>query len=158
MSYDTAIFYKHFSPWLCDNIADLAAKGSLLHDNDDTRLVVRDLIIVSPSVCKSRSPFDGPVCIYMPQLARTIYLCLPDRESYMHVTLMPLVISVSYTLTLNILERFYGWVGMEACMEWRVRCCLKCQVYKTSHQTVCSVVLHIPLPSGLDVSVSVDYF
>ena len=34
--------------------------------------------------------------------------------------------------TLKMLERFYWWVGMEACTKWWVRRCLKCQARKTS--------------------------
>ena len=55
-------------------------------------------------------------------------------------------------------ERFYWWVGMEACTKWWVRRCLKFQVRKTSRQTVRWPVLPIPLPNSPGVAVSVDYF
>ena len=47
---------------------------------------------------------------------------------------------------------------MEACTKWWVRRCLKCQVRKTSRQTVRWPVLPIPLPNSPGVALSVDYF
>ena len=76
----------------------------------------------------------------------------------MHATPMPPVTSVLCAPTLQMLERFYWWIGMEACTKWWVRRCLKCQARKTSRQTVRWPVLPIPLPNSSGVAVSVDYF
>ena len=62
----------------CDHIAshkqpdpadflDLAAKGSLICGDDDTLLLVRKLTVASLS---RRPPFDDPVRIYVPLLAK----------------------------------------------------------------------------------------
>ena len=60
--------------------------------------------------------------------------------------------------TLKMLERFYWWVDMEACTKWWVRRCLKCQVRKTSRQTVRWPAFPIPLHNSPGVAVSVDHF
>ena len=57
-----------------------------------------------------------------------------------------------------MLERFYWWVGMEACTKCWVRRCLKSQARKPSRQSIRWPTLYIPLPNGPGKSVSVDYF
>ena len=120
-------------PSLCDHlpshtrretadIADLAAKGHLLQGDIDTILLVRKPIPVASAPDdhngrRSRPPFDDPVRIYVPLLARPRIMnaCLVDTSCRLGVT-----------RTLKILERFCWWVGMEACTKWWVRRCLKC--------------------------------
>ena len=144
---------SHQRPVLAD-ILDLAAKGRLTQGGHDTILLV-----LGPATVASRPdglparprrpPFNDPVRIYVPLLARPwiMHACHADASCYLGVT-----------RTLKMLERFYWWVGMEACTKWWVCRCLKCQARKTSRQTVRWSILPIPLPTSLGVSVSVDYF
>ena len=127
------------------DIADLAAKGRLLQGDHDSTLLVRKPI----SGHRSRVPFDDPIRIYVPHLARPwiMHACHADASCHLGVT-----------RTLKMLERFYWWVGIEVCTKWWVRCCLKCQARKTSCQTIRWPTLSIPLPNGPGISVSVDYF
>ena len=127
------------------DIADLAAKGRLLQGDHDSTLLVRKPI----SGHRSRVPFDDPIGIYVPHLARPwiMHACHADASCHLGVT-----------RTLKMLERFYWWVGIEVCTKWWVRCCLKCQARKTSCQTIRWPTLSIPLPNGPGISVSVDYF
>ena len=135
-------------------ILDLAAKGCLIQGDHDTIWLVR-----GPAAVASRldglparlrqPPFNDSVRIYVPLLARPwiMHACHADASCHLGVT-----------RTLKMLERFYWWVGMEACTKWWVRRCLKRQARKTSRQTVRWPVLPIPLPNSPGVAVSVDYF
>ena len=118
------------------DILDLAAKGRLIQGDHGTTLFVRNPVTVASSSVDTparlgRLPFNDPVRIYVPLLARPwiMHACHAD-----------------------------AWVGMEVCTKWWVRRCLKCQVRKTSRQTVRWPVLPIPLPNSPGVAVSVDYF
>ena len=136
------------------DILDLATKGRLVQGDHDTNLLVRGPAPVAPRPDGSparlgRPPFHDPVRIYVPLLARpwTMHACHADASCHLGVT-----------RTLKMLERFYWWVGMEACTKWWVRRCLKCQARKTSRQTVRWPILPIPLPNSPGIAVSVDYF
>ena len=156
---------KHYLASLCDHlpshqrpdpadILDLDTKGRLIQSNHDTVLLVRKHTAAisrpdgSPARLR-RPPLDDPFHIYVPLLARPwiMHACHADASCHLGVT-----------RTLKMLERFFWWVGMEACTKWWVRRCLKRQARKTSRQTVRWPVLPIPLPNSPDVSVSVDYF
>ena len=156
---------QHRLTSLCDHISshrrpastdilDLAAKGRLIQGDHGTTLLVRNPATVAPSPADTparpgRSPFNDPVRIYVPLLARPwiMHACHADASCHLGVT-----------RTLKMLERFFWWVGMEVCTKWWVRRCLKCQARKTSRQTVRWPVLPIPLPNSPGVAVSVDYF
>ena len=156
---------QHRLTSLCDHIAshrrpastdilDLAAKGRLIQGDHGTTLLVRNPATVAPNPVDTparsgRPPFNNPVRIYVPLLARPwiMYACHADASCHLGVT-----------RTLKMLERFFWWVGMEVCTKWWVRRCLKCQARKTSRQTVRWPVLPIPLPNSPGVAVSVDYF
>ena len=136
------------------DILDLAAKGRLIQGDHDTVLLVRDPVAAAsrpdgPPARPRRPPFNDSVRIYVLLLARPwiVHACHADASCHLGVT-----------RTLKMLERFYWWVGMEACTKWWVRRCLKCQARKTSRQTVRWPILPIPLPNGPGVAVSVDYF
>ena len=136
------------------DIIDLAAKGRLIQGDHDTILLVRNHIAVAPRqdgppARVRRPPFNDSVRIYVPLLARPwiMHACHADASSHLGVM-----------HALKMLERFYWWVGMEACTKWWVRRCLKCQARKTSRQTVRWSVLPIPLPNSPGVAVSVDFF
>ena len=133
------------------DILDLAAKGRLIQGDHDTILLVRNHIAVAPSpdgppARARRPPFDDSVRIHVPLLATPwiMHVCHVDASCHLGVM-----------RTLKMLERFYWWVGMEACTKWWVRRCLKCQARKTSRQTVRWPVLPIPLPNSPGVAVSV---
>ena len=93
------------------DILDLAAKGRLIQGDHDTILLVR-----GPAAEASRPdghparlrrpPFNDPVRIYVPLLARPwiMHACHADASCHLGVT-----------RTLKMLERFYWWVGMKAC-------------------------------------------
>ena len=136
------------------DILDLAAKGRLIQGDHDTVLLVRDPVAAAsrpdgPPARPRRPPFNDSVRIYVPLLARPwiVHACHADASCHLGVT-----------RTLKMLERFYWWVGMEACTKWWVRRCLKCQARTTSRQTVRWPILPIPLPNSPGVAVSVDYF
>ena len=144
---------SHTRPEIAD-IADLAAKGRLIQGDDDSILLVwkpitNALTSETHISRRSRAPFDDPVRIYVPHLTRPsiMHACRADASCHLGVT-----------RTLKMLERFYWWIGVEACTKWWVRRCLKCQAQKTSRQTIRWPLLSIPLPNGPGISVSVDYF
>ena len=137
------------------DILDLAVKGRLNQGDYGTALFVRNPVTVASSPVDTparlgRLPFNDPVRIYVPLLARPwiMHACHADASCHLGVT-----------RTLKMLERFYWWVGMKVCTKWWVRRCLKCQARKTSRQTVrwpvpllppfCSVPPSSPAPSGL---------
>ena len=156
---------QHFLTSLCDHIPshqrpdsadilDLAAKGRLIQGDHDTILLVRNYIAVAsrPDGHPARSrrpPFNDPFRIYVPLLARPWIMHACHADASCHLDVMR---------TLKMLERFYWWVGIEACTKWWVRRCLKYQARKTSRQTVRWPVLPLPLPNSPGVAVSVDYF
>ena len=136
------------------DILDLAAKGRLVQGDHDTVLLVRGPAPAAPQpdghpARLRRPPFHDSIRIYVPLLARPwiMQACHADASCHLGVT-----------RTLKMLERFYWWVGMEACTKWWVRRCLKCQARKTSRQTVRWPILPIPLPNSPGIAVSVDYF
>ena len=130
---------KHSLASLCDHlpshqrpdpadILDLAAKGRLIQGNHDTVLLVRKPTAAisrpdGPPARLRQPPLDDPVRIYVPLLARPwiMHACHADASCHLGVT-----------RTLKMLERFFWWVGMEACTKWWARRCLKCQARKTS--------------------------
>ena len=134
------------------DILDLAAKGRLVQGDHDTILLVRSPAPAAPQpdghpARLRRPPFHDSIRIYVPLLARPwiMQACHADASCHLGVT-----------RTLKMLERFYWWVGMEACTKGWVRRCLKCQARKTSRQTVRWPILPIPLPNSPDIAV--DYF
>ena len=62
------------------------------------------------------------------------------------------------TRTLQMLQRFYWWVGLDQSVRWWIRRCLFCQARKTSRQTIRWPTTLMPLPSSPGQIVSVDYF
>ena len=60
--------------------------------------------------------------------------------------------------TLQMLQRFYWWVGLGQSVRWWIRRCLFCQARKTSRQAIRWPTTLMPLPSGPGQIVSVDYF
>ena len=144
---------SHTRPEIAD-ITDLAAKRRLLEGDNDTILLVRKPITAASAPYghnnrRSRPPFDDPVRIYVPLLARpwVMHACHADASCHLGVT-----------RTLKMVERFYWWVGTEVCTKWWVRRCLICQARKTSRQTIRWPTLSTPLPNSLGISVRVYYF
>ena len=83
------------------DITDLAAKGRLLEGDDVTILLVRKQTITGNTPDNShrrRHPFDDPVRIYVPLLARPwiMHACHAETSCHLRVT-----------RTLKMLERFY---------------------------------------------------
>ena len=122
---------SHKRPEIAE-ITDLAAKGRLLGGDDDTILLVRkqittDLTPDGHNSHRRRRPFNDPVRIYVPLLARPWIMHACHAEASCHL---------GVTRTFKMLERFYWWVGMEVCTKWCVLHCLKCQARKTSRQTI----------------------
>ena len=93
------------------DITDLATKGRLLEGDDDTILLVWKPITVASAPNglnshRSGLPFDDPVRIYVPLLARPWIMHASHADASCHL---------GVTRTLQMLERFYWWVGMEVC-------------------------------------------
>lgn len=110
---------SHKRPDHADILA-LASKGRLIDGDEDTLLLAHNPTVVSPS---GWSPFDDPVHIYVPLLARSqiMHVCHADASCY-----------EGATRTLIMLQRLYWWIRMEACTKRSVRRCLKFQERKTS--------------------------
>ena len=92
---------SHTRPDIAD-ITDLAAKGRLLEEHDDATSLVRKPITAAlvrngHNSRRSRPPFDDPVRIYVPLLARPwiMHACHADASCHLGVT-----------RTLKMLERF----------------------------------------------------
>ena len=92
-------------------ILDLAAKGRLMQGDHGTTLFVRNPVTVASSSVDTpahlgRLPFNDSIRFYVPLLTRpwTMHACHADASCHLGVT-----------RTLKMLERFYGWVGMEVC-------------------------------------------
>ena len=62
------------------------------------------------------------------------------------------------TRTLQMLQRFYWWVGLDQSVRWWIIRCLFCQARKTSRQTIRWPTTLMPLPSGPGQIVRVNYF
>ena len=144
---------SHTRPETAD-IAGLAAKGHLLQGDDNSTLLVQQSITAAsaPDGQNGRRilhPFDDPIRIYVPLLARPSIMHAYHADTFCHL---------GVTRTLKMLESYYWWVGMEVCTKWWVRRCLKCLARKTSRQTIRWPTLSIPLPNSPGISVSVDYF
>ena len=144
---------SHTRPGIAD-ITYLAAQGRLLEGDDDSILLVRkpittDLTPNGHNSRRNRPPFDDPVRIYVPLLARPWILHACHAEASCHL---------GVTRTLKMLERFYWWVDMEVCTKWWARRCLKCQARKTSRQIIRWPTLSVRLSNSPGTSVSVDYF
>ena len=93
------------------DILDLATKGRLIQGDHDTTLLARKPTAAASgpdgrSARLQRPPFNEPTRIYVPLLARPwiMHVCHGDASCHLGVT-----------RTLKMLERFYWWVGMEAC-------------------------------------------
>ena len=52
--------------------------------------------------------------------------------------------------------RFYWWIGMNVCTQWRRRHCLKCQARNTPWLTVRWPTSSMPLPEAPAVAISVN--
>ena len=87
--------------------------------------------------------------IYVPMLMRPRVLRGCHADSVCHF---------GVTRTLQMLQRFYWWVGLDQSVRWWIRRCLFCQARKTSRQTIRWPTTLMPLPSGPGQIVSVDYF
>lgn len=81
----------------------LTAKGYMLQVDGNTLLLVRNLTVSSPS---GRPPFEDPVRFYVPLLTRLHIICAyhVDFSCYL-----------GFIRTLKMRQRFYSWIGMEAC-------------------------------------------
>ena len=95
------------------DILDLAAKDRLTQGDHDTILPVRGPAVIASRpdglpARPRRAPFNDPVRIYVPLLARSwiMHACHADASCHLGAT-----------CTLKMLERFYWWVGLEALHE-----------------------------------------
>ena len=138
---------SHQRPDLADML-DLATKGRLIQGDLDTVLLVCDPVAAAsrpdaPPARPRRPPFNDSVRIYGTLLARPwiMHACHADASCHFGVT-----------RTLKMLERFYWWVGMEACTKWRLPRCLKSQARRPlarwfagqSSPSACPTVLASP--------------
>ena len=68
------------------------------------------------------------------------------------------VCHLGVTHTLQMLQRFYWWVGLDQSVRWLVKRCLFCQARNTSRQTIRWPTTLMHLPSSPGQIVSIDYF
>ena len=87
--------------------------------------------------------------IYVPMLMRPWVLRGCHADSVCHF---------GVTRTLQMLQCFYWWVGLDQSVRWWIRSCLFCQARKTSRQTIRWPTTLMPLPNGPGQIVSVDFF
>ena len=143
---------SHRRPASTDTL-DLAAKGRLIQGDYGTTLFVRNPVTVASSpvdtpVRLGRLPFNDPVRIYVPLLARPWIMHTCHDDAFCHLGVMR---------TLKMLE-FFLLVVRHGSLHEIVGAPLPHQARKTSRQTVRWPVLPIPLPNSPGVAVSVDYF
>ena len=91
------------------DILDLAAKGRLIQGDYGTTLFVRNPVTAASSPVDTparldRLPFNDPVRIYVPLLARPWIMHACHADASCHLGVM---------CALKMLELFYWWVGME---------------------------------------------
>ena len=130
------------------DVFDLANKTTLFTTETDD-----SLLILSPTPTITSGPAHlppgHPPRIYVPPLMRPWIMDGCHAQASCHL---------GSTRTLQLLQRYYWWPGMEQCTKWWVRRCLKCQARKTPRQTVRWPTLSLPLPNGPGEVVSCDYF
>lgn len=138
------------------DVLHLASKGRLFTDDDGITLLVRQASALPasrhnqhPSGRLARLLNDEPTRIYVPLLMRPWVM----QTCHAHLSC-----HLGGARTLQLLERFYWWIGMEICTRWWTRHCFHCQARKTSRQTLRSPIISMPLPNGPGIVVSVDYF
>ena len=138
------------------DIQELAVKGRLHTTNDDIVLLVRNS---TPPPSRSDKPnsVGRAACLLNNEPVR-IYAPLLMRPWIMQACHLTASCHLGTTSTLRMLERFYGWTGMNVCTRWWLRHCLKCQVRKTPRLTVRWPIISMPLPEGPGVAISVGYF
>ena len=150
-----ACYLSHKRPCL-SSLKELAGKGRLHTTDDDIVLLVRNPTLPPTRPDKPDSVGraanllnDEPVRIYVPLIIRPwiMQACHSTASCYFGTT-----------RTLQMLERFFWWVGMNVCTRWWLRYCLKCQVRKTPRLAVCWSTITMPRPEGQGVAVSVYYF
>ena len=134
-------------------IQELAGKGSLHTADEDIVLLVRyptpahySLRPVGRAACLLG---DEPIRIYVPLLMRPWLMQASHSTASCHL---------GTACTLRMLERFYWRIEMSIYTRWWLRHCLKCQARKTPRLTVRWPIISTPLPPGLGIAVSVDYF
>ena len=126
-------------------VLELAAKTKLFpNEGNFSLLVKRNTSSAELSHSGRRVPQ-----IYVPMLMRPWVLRGCHADSVCHF---------GVTRTLQMLQRFYWWVGLDQSVQWWIRRCLFCQARKTSRQTIRWPTTLMPLPSGPGQIVSVDYF
>ena len=126
-------------------VLELAAKTQLFTTAGNVLLLVkRNTSSAELSQSGGRVPQ-----IYVPMLMRPWVLRGCHADSVCHF---------GVTRTLQMLQRFYWWVGLDQSVRWWIRRCLFCQARETSRQTIRWPTTLMPLPSGPGQIVSVDYF
>lgn len=134
---------------------ELAHKGTLITDDS------RHPIISAPNTPQpdnASNPSGGryprllgrePTLIHVPLLIRPWVVQGFHTDMSCHL---------GWTRTLQILEGYYWWVGVESCTRWLVRPCLKRLARKTSHNSIRWPIISMPLPNGSGELVSFDHF
>ena len=126
-------------------VLELAAKTQLFTTAGNVLLLVkRNTSSAELSQSGGRAPQ-----IYVPMLMRPWVLRGCHADSVCHF---------GVTRTLQMLQHFYWWVGLDQSVRWWIRRCLFGQARKTSRQTIRWPTTLMPLPSGPGQIVSVDYF
>ena len=125
-------------------VLELAFKTNLFITEGNFPVLVKR----NTSSAELSHPGDRVPQIYVPMLMRFWVLreCHSDPVCHFGVS-----------RTLQMLQRFYWWVGLDQRVRCWIRRCLFCQARKTSSQTIRWLTTPMPLPSGPGQNGSVDY-
>ena len=147
-------FPSHHRPSLSE-IQELAGKCRLHTTDHGNVLLVRQP--TPQPVTDSQRPVGHAACMLDDEPVR-IYVPLLTRPWVMQACHSTASCHLGTTRTLQMLGRFYWWIGMIIHTRWRLRLCQKRQARKTSRLTVRWPVISIPLPKGPGIAVRIDYF
>ena len=126
-------------------VLELAAKTKLFITEENFALLVKR----NTSSAELSHSGDRVPQIYVPMLMRSWVLRGCHSDSVCHF---------GVSRTLQMLQRFYWWVGLDQSVRWWIRRCLFCQARKISRQTIRWPSTLMPIPSGPGQIASVDYF
>ena len=89
---------------------------------------------------------EEPVRTYVPILLRPWVMDCAHKES----------VHLGEKVTLNLLQRYYWWIGMADSVRWWIRRCYTCQARKSARSTIRWPLVSLPLPSRPGQMVSFD--
>ena len=126
-------------------VLELAAKTKLfITEGNFPLLVKRNTSSAELSHSGERTPQ-----MYVPMFMRPWVLRGCHSDSVCHF---------GVSRTLQMLQRFYWWIGLDQSVQWWIGRCIFCQARKTSRQAIRWPTTLMPLHNGPGQNVSFDYF